>query len=369
MWAMGFTLNIITLLALALAVGIVIDDAIVVLENIVRFIEEKKQKPFVAAVLATRDIGLAVLATTLSLMAVFLPVAFMSGIIGRFLKSFGLTMAFAILVSLLVSFSLTPMLAARWLDAARRPRGSDAQKSLLERIVDGFYRPIESLYMAVLRWVDAPPLGRRRCLACATLGSCVPLAAAVPKGFTPPNDVAEFDVNVRAPEGTSLAETRLLAERVARDIRALPGVDHTLVTIGNDSSVTRNLANIFVHLVDPRVRDGGPVRDHGPRAQGDRPAAAEGAPHRRVADGADLERPVAGAGPVHAQRARPEPARALHEHDPRALPTGARARSTSTRTSSSATPRCTSRSTASARATSASTWPTWPTRSSSSSAG
>ncbi len=252
MWAMGFTLNIITLLALALAVGIVIDDAIVVLENIVRFIEEKKQKPFVAAVLATRDIGLAVLATTLSLMAVFLPVAFMSGIIGRFLKSFGLTMAFAILVSLLVSFSLTPMLAARWLHGPPAD-GRSADKSLLERLVDGFYRPIESLYMVVLSWV----MQHRWVvvvLACATLGSCVPLAAAVPKGFTPPNDVAEFDVNVRAPEGTSLAETRLQAERVARDIRAIAGVDHTLVTIGNDSSVTRNLANIFVHLVDPRNR-------------------------------------------------------------------------------------------------------------------
>ncbi len=172
MWAMGFTLNIITLLALALAVGIVIDDAIVVLENIVRFIEEKKQKPFVAAALATRDIGLAVLATTLSLMAVFLPVAFMSGIIGRFLKSFGLTMAFAILVSLLVSFSLTPMLAARWLNGPPA-EGSSAKKSLLERLVDGFYRPIESLYMAVLRWV----MQHRWVVvvaACATLGSCVP---------------------------------------------------------------------------------------------------------------------------------------------------------------------------------------------------
>ena len=252
MWAMGFTLNIITLLALALAVGIVIDDAIVVLENIVRFIEEKKKKPFVAAALATRDIGLAVLATTLSLMAVFLPVAFMSGIIGRFLKSFGLTMAFAILVSLLVSFSLTPMLAARWLKGPPE-EGVVVTKPLLERLVDGFYRPIESLYMTVLKWVM-----RHRwvvvVLACATLGSCVPLAAAVPKGFTPANDVAEFDVNVRAPEGTSLAETRLQAERVAREIRALSGVDHTLVTIGNDSSVTRNLANIFVHLVDPRLR-------------------------------------------------------------------------------------------------------------------
>ncbi len=82
----------------------------------------------------------------------------------------------------------------------------------------------------------------------------MPLARAVPKGFVPPNDVAEFDVNVRAPEGTSLVETRLQAERVAREIRAIPGVDHTLLTIGNDASVTRNLANIFVHLVDPRFR-------------------------------------------------------------------------------------------------------------------
>ncbi len=252
MWAMGFTLNIITLLALALAVGIVIDDAIVVLENVVRFIEEKRRKPFVAAVLATRDIGLAVLATTLSLMAVFLPVAFMSGIIGRFLKSFGLTMAFAILVSLLVSFSLTPMLAARWLKSAPA-EGAEMHKSFLERLVDRFYRPIETLYMVVLKWVM-----RRRWVvvvaAFATLGSCVPLAGAVPKGFTPANDVAEFDVNMRAPEGTSLAETRLEAERVSRAIRELPGVDHTLVTIGNDSAVTRNLANIFVHLVDPRLR-------------------------------------------------------------------------------------------------------------------
>jgi hydrophobe/amphiphile efflux-1 (HAE1) family protein len=249
MWAMGFTLNIITLLALALAVGIVIDDAIVVLENIVRFVEDKKKKPFVAAVLATRDIGLAVLATTMSLMAVFLPVAFMSGIIGRFLKSFGLTMAFAIAVSLIVSFSLTPMLAARWLDGPE-----EKHDGLLKRVVDRFYKPIESLYMTVLkfvmhqRWIVV-------ILAGLTLGSCVPLAAAVPKGFTPPNDIAEFDVNVRAPEGTSLAETELQAERVARAVRALPGVSHTLVTIGNDSAQTRNLANIFVRLVDPKDRD------------------------------------------------------------------------------------------------------------------
>src|SRR6201986_2550562 len=117
MWWTGYTLNTITLLALALAVGIVIDDAIVVLENIFRHIEEKGEKPMVAAVSATKEIGLAVMATTLSLIAVFLPVAFMGGIPGRFLRSFGITMAFSIAVSMLVSFTLTPMMSSRWLKA------------------------------------------------------------------------------------------------------------------------------------------------------------------------------------------------------------------------------------------------------------
>ena len=127
-----FTLNLMTLLALALAVGIVIDDAIVVLENIYRFIDEKRMKPFPAAIHATKEIGLAVLATTLSLMAVFLPVAFMSGIVGRFLYSFGLTMAFAIGVSMIVAFTLTPMMAARMLPLPA-PMGEERRKSLLER--------------------------------------------------------------------------------------------------------------------------------------------------------------------------------------------------------------------------------------------
>ncbi|HEY1692972.1 MAG TPA: efflux RND transporter permease subunit [Polyangiaceae bacterium] len=251
MWVAGFTLNIITLLALALVVGIVIDDAIVVLENIVRFVQEKKQKPFVAAVLATRDIGLAVLATTLSLMAVFLPVAFMNGIVGRFLKSFGVTMAFAIGVSLLVSFSLTPMLSARLLDPVS-PDGVH-RRTFLERFVDGFYKPIERGYGHVLRWV----MGHRWVIVVAsvlTLGSCIPLAGAVPKGFQPDNDAAEFEVHVRAPEGTSLIATRLIGERVSRAIRQLPGVEHTLLTIGSDAQQTRNLASIYVHLVDPELR-------------------------------------------------------------------------------------------------------------------
>ena len=115
---MGFTLNQITMLALTLVVGIVIDDAIVVLENIFRFMEEKKLAPVEAAIEGTRDIGLAVLATTLSLVIIFLPVAMMSGIVGRFMSSFGYTAAFAIMVSLLVSFTLTPMLCSRFLKPA-----------------------------------------------------------------------------------------------------------------------------------------------------------------------------------------------------------------------------------------------------------
>src|SRR6266513_212668 len=127
-WYMGFTLNLMTMLALTLSVGIVIDDAIVVLENIYRFIEEKHEDQLGAAVDATQEIGLAVLATTLSLVAIFVPVGFMGGIVGRFMKSFGLTMAFAILVSLLVSFTLTPMLSARWLKVDKHGKDEHASK-------------------------------------------------------------------------------------------------------------------------------------------------------------------------------------------------------------------------------------------------
>src|SRR5580692_559043 len=205
MWWAGYTMNTITLLALALAVGIVIDDAIVVLENIFRHIEEKHEEPRIAAVTATKEIGLAVMATTLSLIAVFLPVAFMGGIPGKFLRSFGVTMAFSIAVSMLVSFSLTPMLASRWLE-----RHVGGVRSLGERVVDWFYRPIERTYGAVLafsmrhRWIVV--------LACvATLASMGPLAQKANKGFLPVNDEARFQLQVRAPEGTSLDQTQLLA--------------------------------------------------------------------------------------------------------------------------------------------------------------
>src|SRR5207302_1330934 len=128
MAAMGFTLNQITMLALTLMVGIVIDDAIIVLENIFRFIEEKGMPPFQAAIEGTKEIGLAVMATTLSLLAVFLPVGFMAGIVGRFMSSFGFTSSFAIAVSLLVSFTLTPTLAARMVKGQKASTAKGAGK-------------------------------------------------------------------------------------------------------------------------------------------------------------------------------------------------------------------------------------------------
>jgi HAE1 family hydrophobic/amphiphilic exporter-1 len=248
MWVQGFSLNMMTLLALALAVGIVIDDAIVVLENIVRFVEEKGVRPFPAAVLATREIGLAVLATTLSLMAVFVPVAFVGGIPGRFLKNFGYTMAFAVGVSLFVSFSLTPALAARALK-----RGGAHGQGRLARVVDLFYRPIERAYMRLLEAAM-----RRRwavlLLCAAALGSCGPIAKRVPAGFLPVDDQAQFEISVRTPEGTSVEETALVAERIAQDARRLPGVAHTVVTVAGGEEQTANLASVYVALVDPTER-------------------------------------------------------------------------------------------------------------------
>ena len=253
MWTQGFSLDTITLLALALAVGIVIDDAIVVLENVHRTMEEQGVSAIKGAVLATREVGLAVLATTLSLVAVFLPVAFMSGIVGRFMKSFGVTMAFAIIVSMLVSFTLTPMLSSRWLKAHRPHAAGTKQKTLLERVVDRINEPLERAYERVLTWVM-----RRRwvvvVMSVLALLASVPLLGVVPKGFLPKNDYAEFNINVRAPEGTSLDATLLAADRVAREVRRTPNVTMTLVTIGDNDQKTPNLASIYVKLTDPEKR-------------------------------------------------------------------------------------------------------------------
>jgi hydrophobe/amphiphile efflux-1 (HAE1) family protein len=251
MWLQGFTLNTMTLLALALSVGIVIDDAIVVLENIFKHVEERGTPPMIAAVEGTKEIGLAVLATTLSLIAVFLPVAFLAGIPGRFLSSFGMTMVSAIAVSLVVSFSLTPMMASRWLRAV--PKGTHRAKSWLERLVDVFYRPLEHGYMVILRFC----MRQRWLVVLAAVGSLFtmgPMAKQAKTGFIPINDEARFEVSVRAPEGSSLVTTKLIGERIAREIRQLPSIEGTLVTIGDDEQRTSNVARIYVRLSDPSIR-------------------------------------------------------------------------------------------------------------------
>src|SRR5439155_2518914 len=172
-----------------------------------RFIEEKHEGRMEAAVDATQEIGLAVLATTLSLVAIFVPVAFMGGIVGRFMKSFGLTMAFAILVSLLVSFTLTPMLSARWLQVDRH--GSDKHSSKDSKV----FHAVDVFYTRLLEWSMAHR-GIVAGVAVLVLLSSAPLFMKANKNFMPPDDQSEFEVNLRAPEGTSLESSDVLVNRI-----------------------------------------------------------------------------------------------------------------------------------------------------------
>ena len=270
MAAMGFTLNQITMLALTLMVGIVIDDAVVVLENIFRYIEEKGVPPFQAAIEGTREIGLAVTATTLSLLAVFLPVGFMAGIVGRFMSSFGFTSAFAIAVSLLVSFTLTPMLAARMIkrkpkkerhpDASvepNKPQAAEKRELSISEFKDKyaqaqskesrFYRPIDRFYTRMLQWSMAHRWAIVG-LSVLVILSTIPLFMFVGKNFLPVDDQSQFEINLRTPEGATLSSTSGLAERMAADVRKLPGVTDTLVTIGSGQQQLVNVANIYIKL-------------------------------------------------------------------------------------------------------------------------
>ncbi|APR85915.1 RND multidrug efflux transporter [Minicystis rosea] len=261
MRAAGFTLNSITLLALTLAVGIVIDDAIVVLEIIYKHIEERGVSPVEAAVIGTQEIGLAVLATTLSLVAVFLPVAFMGGIVGRFMSSFGLTMSFSIMVSLLVSFTLTPMMCSRWLRAHVAPKkSSDADPYRAEpkapahgSSATGIYGYIERGYVRLLAW----SLGHRWVIVTGSLAALfsIPiLGRTANANFLPDEDESQLAVTVRAPEGTSLDETRLIATRIAGEVEKQAGVKYAVTTIGDDPQKTPNLASIYVKLTPASQR-------------------------------------------------------------------------------------------------------------------
>ncbi|HWI16845.1 MAG TPA: efflux RND transporter permease subunit [Vicinamibacterales bacterium] len=263
MGALDFTLNQMTMLALTLMVGVVIDDAIVVLENIYRFVEEKGMHPFHAAIEATREIGLAVLAMTLSLLAVFVPVGFMGGIVGRFMSSFGLTSAAAIAISVLVAFTLTPMLAARWIrppvegeegTAGHGERTSAAGAAHTSKEAR-FYRPIDRTYTRLLEWSMAHR-GVIVVVSVLTMAATFPLFMIAGINFLPEEDESQFEIVVRAPEGTSLAATQSVLERMARDVRVqLPGVESTLTVAGFGAQQVVNTGTVFIRLVPIAARD------------------------------------------------------------------------------------------------------------------
>ena len=221
---MGFTLNNMTLLAITLAVGIVIDDAIVVLENIFRYIEEKNCTPFEAAIEGTREVALAVMATTLSLVVIFLPIAFMSGYAKRFINPFGWTMAFAILVSMLVSFTLTPMLSSRFLklsDAA-------SDRKTKER---GFFHWLDGWYTRRVTWALDHP-GAIIAISIITSALAFPLNRMVGREFVPTEDMGEWTIHLDAPEGTALEGTAEIAFRILKDLEGIEGVAQIEPSVG-----------------------------------------------------------------------------------------------------------------------------------------
>jgi HAE1 family hydrophobic/amphiphilic exporter-1 len=259
MRAMNFTLNGVTMLALVLMVGVVIDDAIVVLENIFRFVEEKRMTAMRAAKEATADIGLAVMATTFSLVVIFLPVSFMSSISGRFLFQFGITAAVAVMVSLLVSFTLTPMMSARLLraeDAASGHATAHAHHDTVSTASSrrGFYAFIDRTYTWLLR------LAMRHRIAVAVIAiavalSSIPLYRVVKQEYIPTDvDEAEFDVNVNAPEGTNIESLNESMLEIEKDLLSTPGVRLIQSSLGGSFLGAVNQASIYVRIAPHEER-------------------------------------------------------------------------------------------------------------------
>ena len=252
MWALDFTLNSVTMLALVLMVGIVIDDAIVVLENIYRFVEEKRKTPLEAAREATAEIALAVLATTLSLVVIFIPVSFMSSISGRFLFQFGITAAVAVMVSLLVSFTLTPMMSAKLLAGeAKAVHGHGGARSR-----GGFYGVIDAAYTGLLK-VSMTQVGRATValVAAGVILTSIPLYSAVRQEYVPSDvDEAEFEVRLEGPEGVALPAMDAAVAEVEAEIRRARGVESILTTIGGGFLGGVNGARIHVRIAPHEVR-------------------------------------------------------------------------------------------------------------------
>ncbi|MBI2202368.1 MAG: efflux RND transporter permease subunit, partial [Candidatus Rokubacteria bacterium] len=235
MWALGFTLNSVTMLALVLMVGIVIDDAIVVLENVFRFVEEKRMTPFEAARAATADIGLAVMATTFSLVVIFLPVSFMSSVSGRFLYQFGVTAAASVLVSLLVSFTLTPMMSARMIRmraGAGRHGGDPGDEAGRAASRRGFYAWLDRGYAWTLRLAMRHRWGVVA-VSLLVIAATWPIYGWVKQEYTPSDvDEGEFQASINGPEGLSITAMDEAVRAISDEVRSVRGVEAVLVTAG-----------------------------------------------------------------------------------------------------------------------------------------
>ena len=252
MKALGFTLNMLTLMGLSLAIGLLIDDAIVVRENIVRHMHEGADH-YTAAREATREIGLAVMATTFTILAVFVPVAFMGGIIGRFFFQFGITVGFAVLVSLYVSFTLDPMLSSRWYDPAADPsvprRGLGRRLEGLNRQVDRLREVVARALEWALEWRWAVVL-----IGLASVGASLALFGRLGSAFMPDADQGQFQVLYKAPPEVSLARSIEIARQLSAQIRRHPAVDYTYTSIGGSSGQPLNEGIIFIRLKERSLR-------------------------------------------------------------------------------------------------------------------
>ncbi|MDI6753511.1 MAG: efflux RND transporter permease subunit [Thermodesulfobacteriota bacterium] len=249
---MGMTLNVMTLMALSLAIGLLIDDAIVVRENIVRHLE-RGEDHFTAAREGTSEIGLAVLAVTMSIVAVFVPVAFMKGIVGQFFFQFGITVAFAVLVSLFVAFTLDPMLSSRWVDPDIERKG---KRHFLARILDHFNHWFDRTadgYRKVIGWA----LDHRMIvLLVATMAFFAGLGAfnILQTEFFPKYDQGEFQVNFQSAPNASMEETQSRLAAVQGVLKEIPEVKHTYATIGAGDTGTVRDAMVFVKLKERKER-------------------------------------------------------------------------------------------------------------------
>lgn len=250
----GFTINTMTLLALSLAVGLLVDDAIVVRENIFRHIELGKS-PREAAEEGTREVTLAVVGTTLAVIAVFAPIAFLQGIVGQFFKEFGLTICFAMLISLFDAMTVAPMLSAYLAGRLHHEEKKGLHYYTLGAVLRAFNRvqdACEVFYVWVLKRVVRWPwlfIGG----AVAIFVGCLMLVAYVPKTFLPPQDFGEFAISLDQPPGTSLEAMAAMALKVDQEVRSFAEVKHTALTVGREGEP--NWAEFFVELVPRRERN------------------------------------------------------------------------------------------------------------------